>query len=581
MTQVDVAGSAQRGKTESDASDVVPGVPEWSVFDHDAYLVVLADPSRCSFAGKLPSRSHRQECCRSIESGVFVLVDLTPEQFEAPHQTEAFPPWISRGRDGFEVRGDDSLERETFVHVGEERAVVATDMPSIVDELRRSGEGVTVAPEGVSHVLGTGFTPLPLTVYTDVLRIGAGDTAHVSFLSNTAECAVEESYPWLRARSRQDQVPSTQRLYELIVASLQRKLEGCGGDGVLMLSSGKDSVTLAIALAELGYDIPCVTYRADEDDNEHEHAAAFCRRLGLRHQTVEMPSDPNRIRSHLLAFFEKAVAPSADHALIPVIVTIAESGADSGGIIDGGGNDGYMGYIPSQRRRKKRAFRIRGRWAQEMVARATHVDSRLNYLARSRAGTAWPGRNLRYHEIRRLFSHAIDPADRWRDEDRRLRGWADIDRAQVNMLRQIEGARTSDKVRLVAQTLEMDAVLPYCDQELAGYCFNLPVEERYSESTGTDKILLRRLLSERVDYDSEAIGEAFFAFDGASFFTENADFVRDEIHSCSLWEPEVRAVVDGWLEAVPRRPFLFHALLNLFVVSGWHNHSPYLRDREP
>ncbi|MDJ0954141.1 MAG: asparagine synthase-related protein [Acidimicrobiia bacterium] len=510
-----------------------------------------------------------------------MLVDLTPEQFGTLEGAGALPEWISRDRDGFSVRGDDSLERETYLHVGEDRVVVATDMPTVVDEVRRSLDAVAVAPEGVSHMLGTGFTPLPLTVYANVLRIGAGDVARVSFPSGTAACAVDEDYPWLRAKSRQDQKPSTERLYELIVTSLQRRLDKCGRNGVLMLSSGKDSVTLAIALADLGYDIPCVTYRAEEANTEHEYAAAFCRRLGLRHRTIEMPTDPGRVRSHLLSFFEKAVAPSADHAMIPFIVTIAETGIESGGIIDGGGNDGYMGYLPSSRRRKKRTFRIRGRWAQEMVARATPIDSRVNYLARSRSGAAWPGRNLRHHEMRPLFADAIDPAERWRREDRKLRGWADIDRAQANMLRQIEGSRTPDKVRLVAQTREMEAVLPYCDQELADYCFNLPVDQRYNESTRTDKILLRQLLKERIDYDAESVGESFFAFAGASFFTANADLVRDEIHSCSLWEPEVRAVVDGWLEALPRRPFLFHALLNLFVVSGWHNHSPYLSDRQP
>ncbi len=504
-----------------------------------------------------------------------MLVDLSRDHLPSDVASGALPAWVTSDAHRYVIAGDDSLARETYLAVTADRVLVGTDLPEVVGALRQNSE-VSVSHEGVSQILGSGFAPLPITILDGVYRIGAGDKARFAIDEGAPIVEFENDYPWLLAKSRQDVVPDTDRLHELIVASLQRHLDKWGRQGLLMLSSGKDSMALAVALADIGYDVPCVTYRAGTNDTEHEHAAAFCRKLGLAHETIDMPRDPVRIRRYLTSFFEGAVVPSADHATIPYVATVAESGVRRGALIDGGGNDGYMGYFASRRRRKKTAFRIRGKRLQTIVARSTRIDSRLNYLARTRSAAAWPGRNMRFHEIQPVYAAAIDPAERWRQEDRRFAGWSDVDRAAANMLRQIEGARTPDKARLVAHTHGMQAVMPFCDPDLAEYAFHLPVDQRYVERIRADKVPLRQLLEERIDYDPRIVGDGFFAFEGASFFADNADFVREEVFSCALWEPAVRPMVDAWLAVLDQRPYLFHALLSLFMVSGWHNHSLYL-----
>ncbi len=485
------------------------------------------------------------------------------------------PPWIAIEPGGIRVTGDDSLARETFVGVAPNHVVISTSLVEMAETLRTKGES-RVSPFGVSHILGTGFVPFPGTAYEGVHRIGAGDDMHLAMRGDQLAVGFDNDYPWLLAKSRQDQEPSTDHLYDLIAASLRRDLDRCGGEGMLMLSSGKDSVSLAIALADLAPDVPCFTYRAGADNFEHEHAARFCKQLGLQHRTIEMPTDPAVVRRHLTAFFESAVAPSADHAIIPFIMCVAESGVASGGIIDGGGNDGYMGYFASQRRRKKRVARIRGRWLVEAAARATRIDSKVNYLARSRTHSAMPGRNMRHHEIQPIYPAGVDPGDYWYASTRSLAGMSDGDMAATSMIRQLEGARTPEKVRLVARANGMEPVLPYCDTDLAQYSFHLPLASRYVEETRTDKVLLRQLLSERVGYDSKVVPGGYFSFEGGPFFEANAAFLREEILSCDLWEPAIAGMVDRWIEALPGRPFLFHALLSLFMVSGWRNHSPFL-----
>ena len=490
-----------------------------------------------------------------------------------PVASGSLPDWVRVTDESIAVRGGDALEHDTYVGMDEDTVFVSSQLPELIARMSRFS-APTVSRTAVSYLLGDGFVPIPFSVFGDVHRLGAGDRVSINTVDGDLEFASD--YPWINSRSRQDEQPSTKRLLGLITASLERRLDAAGRRGLLMMSSGKDSVALAVGLAELGYDIPCFTYKASEDDVEHEHAASICRRLGLRHETVAMPREPSVIRSHLLEFFGSAVAPSADHAIVPFVVTVAESGITQGAIIDGGGNDGYMGYIRSRNRRRKRRFRIRGRWLQTAVARSTRIDSRLNYLARSRSAADFPGRNMRIHEIRRILDEAVDPADLWRKIDRRLAGQSDIDRAMRNMVHQIEGARTQDKVIRVAEARGMNPVLPYCDLDLAEYYFHLPEAERFNAAKREEKVLLRRLLAEEIEYDPVTIGHGFFAFDGASFFVENAAFVREEINACALWKREVGPLVDEWLAALPDRPYLFHPLLSLFTLSGWFNHSPFL-----
>jgi hypothetical protein len=365
-------------------------------------------------------------------------------------------------------------------------------------------------------------------------------------------------------------------LFDLICTSVDRHLADAGGHAVLLMSSGKDSVALAVALAELGSRTPCLTYKSSDADMEHQVAADFCSTLGLEHRIVEMPRDPAVVADTLNRFFENAPLPCGDHATIPHVMLAAAADLDSGGIIDGGGNDPYMGFLISSENRKKLRLRIRGRILAELLARATAVDSPVNYLARSRSGALLPGRNMRFHEAVRLYPDAVPTSNFWYSE---TAGAGDVEQAMIaSRIRHTEGARSNLKGRLVARAFGLEPLQPFCDGATANYFFNLPVSSRYDAASGTNKVLLRQLLREKIDYDEARIGTGFFSFDGVDFFRDNATYVRDQITSCSLWDSNAGKLIDQWLAALPSRPLLWHALLPVFLISGWHNHSRFVTE---
>ncbi len=486
------------------------------------------------------------------------------------------PSWIQPRSSGLEIVGDDGGYRETFVAPRGDQVLVGNKLSELLPALSSAGMPASIDPFGVTHLVDTGFVPLPNTEFRDIYRVTSGDSIVATSVAGRVHAEVKSDYPWLPAKSREDESPSTARLHELIVASTERQLDSCGGSGLLMMSSGKDSVALAIALAEAGRAIPCFTFKSSPTDNEHRVAAEFCQRLGLEHTTVEMPRDPTVVRHHLTNFFENSPAPSGDHAAIPMIAAVAASGVAAGGIIDGGGNDAWMGYVADRAKRFKQRYRIRNRRLADLVARTVRVDSPVNYLARSIAGATLPGRSLRHHETRRFYPDAINSDDYWYDLSKGLEDRDLMDVMTLALIRQTEGARSNLKVRLVAESLDMAALLPFCDGELANYYFHLPAAARLDESTRTNKMLLRQLLKEKVGYDPSEIGVGYFSFDGISFLQENTDFVREEILSCEMWEPAIEPMLTKWLAGLHRRPYIWHVLVPLFMVSGWHNHSRFL-----
>lgn len=515
-----------------------------------------------------------QRCSRHTFKGP-VIIELTAKDIAHGDLPVPAPEWLAANLGGIEAVGADSLEWEVFVAQVDDRLLLATQLDELV-QLVSSRHAAEPSSTGVSQLLGSGFVPLPYTVYKNVYRVGAGDRLRATARNGRIELAFDHDYPYLSAKSREDQRPNTNKLLELLVASLERRLELCGNEGVLLMSSGKDSTAVALALAEMGASIPAVTYRPWPGNVEPEFAAGFCKRLGLTHRTIEMPTEQAVVRRHLVAYFEDAPAPSADHAIIPTVLAVAESGVDAGGILDGGGSDPYMGFLPSKRTRTIHRYRVRGRLPAKAVARVTRFDSKLNYLARSLAASTLPGRNLRNHEIRRIYRDAVDIDDYWHVSSRGLKGKDPMDLEAAGLIRQTDGARTNDKVRFVAAASNMTAVLPFLDEELAGYCFHLPAESRYNTQTSTNKLLLRELLAERLDYDEATVGKGYFAFDGPGFMQQHAAFVREEINSCPLWTAEAAALVESWLKGIDKRPFVWHALLSLFVVSGWFNRSRFL-----
>ena len=499
-------------------------------------------------------------------------IGLPISEFDVPNDLR---PYVEATAAGVRVVGDRAAGRDVYLWTQPERCAVSLDLAELLEAVTERGGDLHVSDFGISALLHNALVPIPQTAFANVWLLSAGDSVDLSPADGQIDVTYDFDYPWMEQKSMGDREPSEARLLELLTKGTERQLAEVGNEGFLMLSSGLDSPSVALALAEAGLNqVRCVTYRWGPEDPEPPVAASFARRLGLDHEVVDLPDDRRVMRDLLTRFFERAPLPGTDQSQIPYAAAVAAVADAQGAVLDGGGNDSYMSHFPSAHSRRKFRLRIPIDVVGRSIRRVAPVESPFNYITRSRAEATFPGRNLRQRHVDRLYGRSADMAGWWDGLSRDTSEMDHDDLFDVVLRRNIHPAQILLKQKLAATARGLDARLPWCDHDVADYYFNLPSEAKFDKASLTQKILLRRMLEMYLDYDAEAIGKHFFVFDGAAFLTRHQDFVREEIDASPLWEADGVRMVHRWIDQLDRRPLLWHAVLNVFMISGWGNHYP-------
>lgn len=468
------------------------------------------------------------------------------------------------GADGVvEIVGDAA---RVHVLAAPDLCLVCDDPVAMRDELRRRGRLPAVDPLAVSEFLHHGFVTAPRSMRHGLYRLGVGDV-----LALIPGGGYRESYcfPWPNAGSRGDTEPSTDRLLELLTAAVTRSV----GDSpaTLMLSSGKDSVALALACREAGRtDVRTVTFTSG-DDGEAADASVFARRLGLAHRTITLPDDAERIEQVMARYFATASEPCGDPTLVPYLLAVDAAALAAGEcLIDGLNNDSWIGYVPSPA--EARGSRIADRWlwwARPWRGLAP-MESPVSAALKNRA--EWHffgGRWLRHADTRRFFAGSVDTHRQWLWRSKALRGSDDFDFRAMVRGRHFDPNATTLKGRCAGEALGVRPVFPYDEPELADWWHHLPERYRFDRANLVNKVLLRQLLRERLDYDDQRLGKRVFEFDGEGFLTRHRAMVEGEIAACPLWSDAVGPMVRDLLDRPAALRKTWPSLMALYQLSGW------------
>ena len=301
------------------------------------------------------------------------------------------------------IRGDDTGSSETLIYLDADRVGRFTSWSEL--ESRLGAERLLrVDPGGCQFMLAYGLVPPPYTLYSNVYCLGAGDRLRFDLDGDRA--AFEVDFPYFENRSRCDERFEPDRLKRLLAGAVSRAVPP-GEPALLLQSSGKDSSGIVLGIAESGRtDIRCATYDPGYRERESEAARSLARRFGLGHRAVE--ADPREECAALLRFAERSPSICADMALLAYLRILDCCGVDGGAVIDGLGNDAYMGYVLPRADRwlagVALARRLPALWGRfeppDLGARAAYlVKSALMYPAeRSLAGSrlspraVWVGR---------------------------------------------------------------------------------------------------------------------------------------------------------------------------------------------
>lgn len=319
----------------------------------------------------------------------------------------------------------------------------------------------------------------------------------------------------------------------------------------LLQSGGKDSTSLAIAIADARPDAVCITYLGGKEENEVDSARQVARTLGLRHEALVC--NPGRAYDRYLDIVDRMPLLGADFALLSYVdlgTEIAAAGGD--GMIDGQGNDNYFGaVIPFGKRMlyrlamglpiPQRVFEL------PFIRDSFKACYALGTLKMTAVERVFPGSRFTDEEVDELFGRRISAQSKARlslfdDEIRSARTMAEWRDIAMSLAGSTGGLA---KGLYTASALSMHAAYPYCDAQLAAWVYRkVPRHKLIDPVNKVNKVLLREHIATRFDGLPYVHAKGSFRFDVCGLAAQRFDVV----HQFALQEDAVLPGAARWLE---------------------------------
>lgn len=369
------------------------------------------------------------------------------------------------------------------------------------------------------------------------------------------------------ASSRTDEANDaalTKTYHRLLCDAVKQSLAGLRSPW-LMQSGGKDSTSMAIAIAETRPDTACLTYLGGTEENEVASARFVARKLGLRHEVLVC--DASRAYDRYLAMLPRMPLLTADFAALSyadLATEVRRLGGES--IVDALGSDHYFG---SPLHAKDRVLGL--------LSRSLRLPSGIFRwpFVKSKFELCFVLATLQMDKFERFF-----PGSRFSDgEVDELYGWniSARSRQRMDMLRDELAAAGSDEVRRViaftmleapamgkgmyaAKAMSLRVVYPYCNEKLRDFILHQVPAERVSGPGGVNKLLVRQHIAER-------FGELPYVKAKGSFRFDLRGLAKQRFDQVHAFAQQTRAILPGaprWLETHR------HLLDNKFFASKFY-----------
>ena len=365
---------------------------------------------------------------------------------------------------------------------------------SALDALAK--DRASLDPVSLADLLRNGFVYPPHSAYHNVKLAFSGGYPLVDSCDDPVLIAPLQAWAPASRPAKGDGQALVQTYHELLCAAVTRTTASMQRPWLLQ-SGGKDSTSLAIALADVRPDVTCITYLGGREENELPSAQWVARHLGLRHETLVC--DPGRAYDRYLACVPRIPLLTADFAMLSYVDLVTEvCGHGGDGVIDALGSDGYFGMPGHWRHQVIRMLAQQWQLPAGLfhlwgVRRSFHVCYALSILQMSAFERFFPGSRFSDQEVDALLG---EPA-------------AAQSRRRLNVfLPAIEAARTVAERRRIAaaiveaasfgkglyttHALAVPLAYPYCDMRLGQWLAREVPEGYLVGPGGTNKVLVRK-----------------------------------------------------------------------------------------
>lgn len=482
------------------------------------------------------------------------------------------------------LEADLAAEKPIYLFLSEKKDLLLYS-DSIVELLNhpKLPRPLQVSREGVSFLLQSGVIPPPKTIYENIYILGITHRVEISIHNNELNIRFIDRFSFFnenRKKSR-ELIPDEDFILDLLAGAVSQRFV-VDQPAYFFHSAGKDSNMIALALAKAGWQrkILSVTYKSDKGDDESTYVKKISDYLGFKHEVLSIPDKFGKeIYNSIKDFFYETPLLSLDNATLAYSVMGRQFDFSNSNIIDGTGNDVYLGYIPTKTEfyRQKR-FNMLKKF--KSITEYLYSENRLRGLTKTRS--EWAGiKGFSYRDSREIYSKSRKIFPYWLSLDQDLSTYDYLDLRSYVRGSIIDPEIYARKIRNFADTNNANLIFPWMNQKVAQYFAVMPEQYLFDRSQLKNKLILRKILKERLHLDSDAIGKMGFNFNYWSVLESLQKHVEDEIFNASLWNKnQIRKIYNrlaGCRNASNSKGVTARLLLHrLYLVSIWFNTNKHI-----
>ncbi len=448
----------------------------------------------------------------------------------------------------------------------------------------RVSKPLKVSVHGLSFLLQSGVVPPPKTAYQDIYIVGIGDEAQVGTKNDKVQVTFSHQFPFMNAnRLASDEMqPDEVVILQMLAEATQSRIDE-SKPSYLFHSAGKDSNSIALALAEAGWQhtVTLLTHKSKGKADESEISAKIAKQLGFKHQIL-YEVDQLQIEHHqaIEDYFIHAPFPCTDNVTLAYPLYVQQLPELRGAnIIDGGGNDSYMATPPTRREAHNVLL-------SKVMHRASFLrqftPSESSFLPLIRTSAECFGINgLSFMDAEKVLPDAINVYPHWKQESHLRKDWDLFDfKTDVYSTRTIAEVHIR-KARNFSDSISSNFVLPFANQHVAEYFSKVPEEYLFDRKALHNKIILRRMLKNRLALDSDKLGKMGFSYDSHSMILQNWVGILNELQACPLWEQTYLMKMIMRLKKTMQThhkyaEFSGRLIYRMYLLSAWYNKNRYL-----
>lgn len=477
---------------------------------------------------------------------------------------------------------DPAGEFPIYIYLSSDKSILLYSN-SIIELLNddRIPKPLKVNMDGISFLLQSGAVPPPKTVYENIYILGIGYKANISSINNKINIKYDFKFPFINNNrlSASEMQPDEDLILQMIAEATISRID-LSKSSFLFHSAGKDSNTIALALAEAGWQdkVTLITHKSKGEADESKISFKIAKRLGFNHKTLyENDKFFNEHKKAISEYFFNSPLPCTDNVTLAYpLYTVQLPDLKNANIIDGMGNDVFIGHIPSRSEYKGQQISKYLKYTR-VITKYFPSESLIQPVGRARP--EWTGLfGTSFSDTQKIMPQAIDVYRYWSKKDTN-QDYLDL-RAFIRGTI-IDKEIFTRKIQNFTDSVKSKIILPFTNKKVAEYFAKIPEQYLFDRKSLKNKLILRKILKDRIDLDSDLVGKMGFSIDTNSIVINNWDWIFEEMTKSSLWSQSGLIEVVNRLKSIVQQKHKYSNLsarliYRIYLLSAWHNQCKYL-----